>query len=161
MINIIAAIDRKRGLANDEGIPWPLLKADRAYFKQKTSDASVLMGYTTYQEFEEPLPDRRNLVLVRSGTELREGFEAAENLDTLLATYHDSAEVLWIIGGAKLYQRTIDHAQQLFLTHLQADFGCTKFFPEYTKHFELIQQGSTQEQGDIKFRFEVWHSSRA
>ena len=62
MIRLIAAIDDRRGIATDLGIPWKL-PGDTAYFHDKTANGVILMGRATYEEFAAPLHDRENFVL--------------------------------------------------------------------------------------------------
>ena len=62
MIRLIAAIDSRRGIATDSGIPWKL-PGDTAYFHEKTAKGLILMGFATYSEFAAPLHGRENFVL--------------------------------------------------------------------------------------------------
>lgn len=161
MISAIVAIDDKRGIATDTGIPWDL-PTDRTYFREKTTGAPILMGYNMYKEFSDPLPNRRNLVQIRPGTEpLKHGFEAVEDVTNLLKQYHDSPDTLWIVGGAKLYSKFMPVTENLYITHVQGDFHCTKFFPEYESDYMMVHEEPTQTENGLKFRFEVWHSNRA
>lgn len=154
MIKCIAAIDDKRGLANDQGIPWfGKIPGDTAQFRQKTLHSTVVMGFRTYQELAEPLGDRRNLVLVRPGTELRPGFEVIEDIKGFLEQSHND---IWIVGGASIYAQLLPYSDQLYLTRVHGDFGCTKFFPEFTSAFQKIEQTPEQTENGINFHFEVW-----
>ena len=83
MIRRIVAVGNKNGMANDHGIPWDLPK-DRTYFRDKLKNGIVVMGFGTYKEFSEPLPDRQNVVVARKGTELQQGFEIVSDLITHL-----------------------------------------------------------------------------
>jgi dihydrofolate reductase len=152
MIRLIAAIDSERGMADDNGIPW-ILPTDKAYFREHTTNGTVLMGYRTYQEFDQPLSNRRNFVAVMPGTEpLRPGFEPAEDISKLLG----SSEDIWVIGGAKLFEQTIAKAGELYLTEIEAKFHCTKFFPEFSESFEPIQKGEPIHENGVTFRFNIY-----
>lgn len=152
MIRQIVAIDEKRGLANDKGIPWDL-PSDKAYFREQTEHGTVLMGYRTYEEFEQPLPNRRNLVAARPGSDIREGFELVEDAENFLKS---AKEDIWVIGGAGLFAATIDLADELYLTHLEGDFDCTKFFPEYKQDFELKSKSEPITENGIIFYYAVY-----
>ena len=82
MIRLIAAIDSRRGIATDSGIPWKL-PGDSAYFREKTSSGLVVMGRATYDEFAAPLHDRENFVFTRATTPLRQGFGVVTSLHQL------------------------------------------------------------------------------
>lgn len=153
---MIAAIDSKRGLATEEGIPWDL-PADKAYFREKTTGGKVVMGYRTYLEFVEPLQNRINYV-VTDGTEpLRAGFEPIMNVGSFL---EQSTGDVWIIGGANIYAETLKYAEELHLTKLTKDFHCTKFFPQYEQDFERVSQSGLLEAADSNFRFCVYKRKR-
>lgn len=155
MISFIAAIDSKKGLANDEGIPWQgSLPTDIAHFRDQTKHRVVLMGYNTYLEFQSPLSDRRNLVATRSSTKLRDGFEPVNDVEGFLANTKDD---IWVIGGAGLFAATIKMADVLDLTMLDSDFECTKFFPEFQDNFKRVIAKPRQTENGVSFRFTIWH----
>ena len=125
MINHIVIVDNQLGMADDHGIPWPPL--DQDYFRQKSQGHLMVMGYRTYSEFAQPLPNRRNLVVVHPGTPpLRPGFEAMEDVDKWLD--QNSQEEVWIIGGAVLFAQTLDRTDFVYITRIDQQFACTKFY---------------------------------
>jgi dihydrofolate reductase len=153
MIRLIAAIDSRRGIATDSGIPWKL-PGDTAYFRQKTATGLIIMGRATYEEFSAPLHDTDNFVLTRGTAPLRAGFRAVTSVDQLRRAHPD--EDIWVIGGAGVYEETIGEAQQLLLTQVVGDFHCTKFFPPYRDSFELASQSADHAERGITYRFETW-----
>jgi dihydrofolate reductase len=154
MIRAIAAMDSKRGIANDKGIPWQgKLPMDVKYFHDKTSSGgAILMGYGTYLEFKQPLGGRENFVATRKPGPLREGFTAVHDAREFLKITED----VWVIGGAGLFAETLDLDDELYLTKLQGEFGCTKFFPEYEGNFELASQSESMTENGITFTFCVY-----
>lgn len=152
MIRCIVAVDSKNGMANDHGIPWNL-PADRKYFRDQTKNSIVVMGYGTYIEFAEPLPERRNIVVSRAGTELRPGFELVVDVNEFLRSCRDD---VWIIGGAKLFASTIYLADELFITQIDGDFHCTKFFPVYQDTFRRVDTENSQTENSITFALTHW-----
>jgi dihydrofolate reductase len=153
VIRLIAALDVSRGIATDKGIPWSI-PDDKAFFRQQTEHGVVVMGRSTYAEFAAPLHDRVNYVLTTRAEPLRAGFVPVKSLDQV-ATEH-SDDTVWVIGGAAVYATTIATADELVLTQVLGDFGCTKFFPPYRDDFVLTQQGPDEQEGGISFRFERW-----
>ena len=155
-VRLIAAIDRQRGLANDRGIPWQgQIPGDAAYFREQTASGLVLMGFRTYQEFDRPLHGNTNFVLARLGSEpLRPGFSAVIDLDQFIA--ERIGETVWVIGGGAIYAQTMPIADELFVTQLDQDFDCTKFFPEFKGQFLLASSSESRSEGAISYRFEVW-----
>jgi dihydrofolate reductase len=153
MIRLIAAIDSRRGVATDSGIPWKL-PGDAAYFHDKTTTGVIVMGWTTYNEFAAPLHDRENFVLTTHSGLLRTGFRPIGSLDELVTDHPD--QDIWVIGGAKVYAENIGEAGELLLTQVVGDFDCTKFFPPYRADFQLSAHGEDQREGGITYRFETW-----
>jgi dihydrofolate reductase len=148
----IAAIDDRRGIATDAGIPWDV-PADRAYFRRMTVDSTVVMGSATYDEMAAPLPDRRNLVATSRPAPLRPGFERVTDLAARLSTL-PAAETMWVIGGAGLYASTIGSMDELYLTRIPGDYGCTKFFPPFADDFVLERATPSEDAAGVTF--EIW-----
>ncbi len=153
MIRQIAAMDTKRGIATANGIPRRL-PGDSAYFENQTVDGVIVMGWTTYSEFSTPLHGRDNYVLTRDSTRLRAGFEPIVGLDEVVRGFPDKD--IWVIGGASVFARTIDQADQLYITDVLADFNCTKFFPDYSTDFVRFDQSEVHTDGGVSYRFEKW-----
>ncbi len=154
MIRLIAALDTERGIATDEGIPWSL-PGDRAHFRRETGRGVIVMGRSTYTEFDAPLHGRDNYVLTSRAGPLREGFDPIATLGEL--TRDRAGEDIWVIGGAAVYASTIAEADELVLTQVEGDFDCTKFFPPYRDDFVLGDRSAEQREDGIGYRFERWH----
>jgi dihydrofolate reductase len=147
-------MDDERGLATDTGIPWHI-PADVAHFREMTASSKVLMGYATYTEFDGPMPGRTNYVATRRTTTLREGFIPVGDLPSFLA--EQAADDLWVIGGAVVYTVTLDATEELELTRVHGNFGCTKFFPAFEDSFVLITDEAMPDEPDVpRIRFQTW-----
>ena len=153
MIRLIAAIDRKRGLARHSILPWSIPE-DEQYFTDQTKKygGNVLTGATTYRNtYHGPLKDRQNFILTHDKTPI-EGVILVHNLNGFL---QDFQEDLWVAGGAAVFDQVIklDQADELYLTHIDADFGCDQFFPEYEERFKLVEQSEPREQNGFRFHY--------
>jgi len=156
MIRFIAAIDSKLGLANNQGIPWQgKLPTDVAYFRDKTTGSTVLMGYGTYKEFKGPLPERINVVASSKMQPLIPGFKLTNDARKFLL---EQSGDIWVIGGSGLFTQTLDLANELYLTRVEGDFGCTKFFPEFTSKFVITSSTKPITENGINLHFEVWEA---
>lgn len=157
MIRAIAAIDNKRGLADDNGIPWDL-PADIMHERAETKGGNMLMGHNTYLEFTEA-PSDRNWFVVTDGTEpLREGFEPVTDLQAFM---DNPPKNLWVFGGAGVFAQTIGYIDELHITHIDADFHCTKFFPPFEDKYELIEESAPQHQNAITYKFCVYRKNNS
>lgn len=154
MIKFIVAIDKNRGMADDNGIPWAgKTPTDVQFFRDSTKHSIAVMGYGTYLEFDHPLSDKQNWVIVEPGIEVKEGFEVVKDPENFLA---NATEDMWLIGGAGVFNQFIHLADELYITQLDAEFPCTKFFPEYTADFERVYRGNDITENGITYHFETW-----
>lgn len=158
MIRAIAAIDDRLGLATDTGIPWKV-PADVSHFRASIAGSNVLMGYATYTELDSPLPEATNYVATKRGSSLRDGFIAVADVNSFLSD--GSPDDIWVIGGATIYAITLPLVQELHLTRVAGDFGCTKFFPVFEPAFELTEDSAFPPIADIPaHRFQTWRRAR-
>ncbi len=117
------------------------------------------MASGTYREFTKPLHDRTNYVLTHSTEPLRADFEAVADVDIFLKVH--AKEQINNIGGANLFTQTIQYADELVLTQIQADFHCTKFFPEYKDAFTCVDRSEPVTENGVSFCFETWRRKPA
>ena len=147
-------MDDRLGLATDQGIPWKI-PADVEHFRSVTVGVDVLMGFATYVEFAAPMPGRTNFVATARGQDLREGFVPVKEVDAFLSGGHPGD--IWIIGGAMLFALTLGMVQELFLTRVQGDFHCTKFFPAFEDTFRLAESTTPpRTEGTPAIVFQTW-----
>ncbi len=154
MIRAIAALDSNQGIANDNGIPWQgKIPTDVNYFRKKTLNSAVMMGYGWYVEQKLPLPDRRNLVAIDFPEDLRPGFERVEDAREFLKNADFD---VWVGGGAGLFSSTLDLIDELYITQLDTEFNCTKYFPEFRSDYVLKTESEPITESGITYRFQVW-----
>lgn len=158
MIRLIVASDRQRGLAKQGILPWHI-PADVAYFAQKTKSdgAVVLMGSTTFKSMQRPLPERKNYVLTSDDSPIS-GVELIHHLENFLKDYRGDEQHLWAIGGANVFEQIFEAglADELYITRIEADFGCTQFFPDFSDNFQLVSESDLQEQNGFLFTYQVY-----
>ena len=156
MIRLIAAIDRRRGIAKQGIQPWHI-PDDEKYFDDNTKryGAKVLIGAVTYKTLLHPLIERQNYLLTRDKTPI-EGVELVHDLDKFLKDYQDND--LWVVGGANVFSQVIEanKADELYITHIEADFGCNQYFPEYADKFDLAEQSDLHEQNGFIYRYAIY-----
>lgn len=158
MMRMIAAIDSRRGIATDDGIPWTL-PTDQRFFVDTTKDGAILMGYNTFREFKSPMHGRVNYVATRRSVPLGNGFVVVPDAAEFVCEHAD--ECIENIGGAELFRSTLALADELVLTRIDADFHCTKFFPPFEDRFVLASESEPVEENGVRFRFQTWRPARA
>lgn len=158
MIRLIAAIDRKRGIAKSGGLPWSVPEDEKYFTDQtKTHGGNVLTGGRTFRETYKgrPLRGRQNYILTRHDESI-EGAIVVHDLGKLLEEFRDKD--LWVAGGAEVFKEIMDagKADELYLTHIDADFGCDQFFPEYEGRFKKIKESEAREQNGFRFVYTTY-----
>ena len=140
----IAAMDRGRVIGMSNRLPWNL-KDDMRHFKELTMGSSVLMGRNTFESLPEknkPLPFRRNVV-VTSKPEKLKGYaiQTCQDVTEFIANFERTSpdQILWIIGGAKLYASTMNCWDALYLTLVEGDHEGDAFFPPFEQKFTLVE----------------------
>lgn len=126
---LVAALDRDRAIGRGGTMPWHL-PDDLRRFKAITRGHAVLMGRKTAESLGRALPERRNLVLTRSGKVPFAGMEAVASLDDAIALAGD--DTLMVIGGGEIYALALPRATHLYLTHVDARVdGADAHFPAF------------------------------
>jgi dihydrofolate reductase len=157
MIRLIVAIDRKRGIAKHGYQPW-YIPDDEAYFvrQSKSHGGQVLVGGTTYRDSfkNKPLEGRTTYLLTRDTHPIAD-VHLVHDLSSWLAQQHED---IWVVGGSSVYQQVIDagQADELYITHIDADFACDQFFPEYESKFRLKSQSEPQTENGFTFTYATY-----
>lgn len=154
MIRLIAAVDQKFGIAKNGVQPWKL-PSDEQYFQQKTLEygANILMGRKTFEVIGRPLPDRNNFVV--SHENVIAGVTVVHDIEEFLQSF---AEDVWVIGGTSLYEQTLELADEIYLTHIAADFKCDQFFPAIADGFQLVSQSDMQQDNGLDFTYALYEN---
>jgi dihydrofolate reductase len=126
MITLIAAIGRNGELGLDNKLLWNIPE-DMKHFKSYTMGKVIVMGSNTFASIgNKPLPGRKCIVVSSGG--LAGMAIRAKNIDDVFSIDHCYPEIV-IIGGASVYRQTIDRADKLVITHVDAEFKADTFFP--------------------------------
>ena len=127
-LSIISAMDENRLIGRDNALPWHL-PADLAFFKKTTLNKPILMGRKTYESIGRPLPGRRNIIISRDEHYQVDGCDSANSIAQALEMVKNQPEAM-LIGGASLYQQTLEIAEKLYITFIHDAFDGDAWFPE-------------------------------
>jgi dihydrofolate reductase len=153
MIVGIVAIAKNFAIGRGGKLPWHY-PADLKFFKETTTDHSVVMGANTWRAIGKPLPRRLNVVLTRSDDLVAppevmklQSREEVIDLSRLLM------KEVFIIGGAKTYAEFADHIRRWIVTEVPVTIDdADTFMPEnFLDGFRLDE---TRDLGDglqVKF----------
>ncbi len=154
MISLICAVGTNGVIGKDNQMLWHLPN-DFAFFKKHTLGKTIFMGRKTWDSLPiKPLPGRRNLVLSRQSLDLPLNTECVDNFSCL-----DSEEDVMIIGGAQIYEATIDIANYLYLTHVDINIDGDAYFPNWNKDewvLETHEKHNADARHGYDYTFEVY-----
>ncbi len=171
--DLIVAVDQKNGIGKNGQMPWAL-SGDMHHFKSVTAGSAskgkinaVVMGRATWESIPlkfRPLAGRLNVVLTKNAHyQLPEGVLKAHSLEDAMAIfeslkYQERIDQVFIMGGGSVYHEAISHplCRKIYLTRIDSDFSCDRFFPEITKNFEQIESSSPQTDHGVRYTFFVY-----
>lgn len=153
MLNIIAAIDSKRGLGKNNELLFKI-KEDFVRMKKLTSGHSIIMGRKTFESIGRPLPNRTNIVITRDQGYKSEGIKVVHSLDDALrqAQGEQGNDEVFIFGGGQIFKEALPMVDTLYLTVVSGDYGADTFFPYYSMFTKTVFEQSGQE-GDYCYKF--------
>lgn len=151
MISIIAAIGKNNELGKDNELVFHI-KEDMQFFKNTTTNHSVVMGKKTFNSIGKPLPNRTNYVVTHHPENLPKEIKVISDLNDFLEKNKSSEEEVFIIGGATIYQTALPYAKRLYLTEVDKTAPADTFFPtfnqsDYTK--TILKKGT---ENDLKYQ---------
>ena len=137
IVSLIAAVDSKNGIGLNGIMPWGHIKDDMQFFRSTTTGYPVIMGRVTFESLgSKPLPKRKNIVISSSiNNDLKYDNLFFDNSfeDVLSKLLLEKYNQIFIIGGESIYKKALDYADRVYLTHINKDYNCDRFFPEMDK----------------------------
>ena len=135
IVSLIAAVSKNRVIGKNNDLPWKL-PDDMKYFMDTTRQHAVIMGRKNFDSLPakfKPLKDRLNIVITRHKEVLKDyDVRAVSSINEAFEQAPRSEEV-FVIGGAEIFSQTLDRADRLYLTEIDAIVDGDVFFPEYDK----------------------------
>lgn len=153
-ITIIAAVANNHVIGAENRLLWHL-PADLQHFKKLTLGHTMVMGRKTFESIGKPLPGRRTIVVTRKKDFDALGGEVAHSLKEAF-NLAGKREEIFVVGGADIYQQTIDLPQThtLFITRVFASFEGDAFFPDVDpQKWQLVER--TDRKADEKNIFNM------
>jgi dihydrofolate reductase len=128
MIILIAAAAANNALGKNNKLLWHLPN-DFKHFKTLTSGHYIIMGRKTFESFPKPLPNRTHIIITRQKKYKAENCIVVNSLESALQKAPKNEDV-YIIGGAEIYNQSIEFANKIELTRVNHTFEADAFFPE-------------------------------
>lgn len=130
MIRAIFAADIKNGIGKNDTLPWPKNSNDLQWFRKCTENNIVMMGRKTWEDpaMPKPLPNRYNIVVTDRGLSSSDDRANMTIKRDKVKDYLDNIERdVWVIGGAKLLNSTINCVEEVWVSRMQNDYNCDTF----------------------------------
>ena len=160
---IIVAAAKNGVIGRNNQLPWHLPQ-DLKYFKSVTLGKPVIMGRKTYESIGKPLPGRVNIVVTRSkewfadGVVVTNGFEQALlEAQKVLGTEAPASNEVMVIGGAEIYRSSLQFADRIYLTRIDAEPDGDAFFgPINEAEWALVSRVAGDADALVKHEFLVY-----
>lgn len=152
IVSIIAAVDKNRAIGKDNNLLWHIPE-DFQWFKTKTIGHPIIMGRKTHESIGRALPNRLNIVITSHPENIQSPAIPVGNLKQGIdiAMKNDKQEV-FIIGGASVYEQSLQLADRLYITEINAEFEADAYFPDYSIFSKvLFEKNSQNEQYSYRF----------
>ena len=127
MISIIVAVASNGVIGDKNSLLWHI-REDMIHFRTTTSGHPVIMGRKTFDSIGRPLPKRTNVVITRDTNLVIEGCTVVHSLEEAVSMF-DSAEEVFIIGGAQIYAQALPLADRIYLTVVGKEYEGDTSFP--------------------------------
>src|SRR4051812_16715206 len=159
--SLVVAASTNNAIGKNNQLLWNLPN-DMRFFKNVTWAMPVLMGRKTFEALgSKPLNGRVNIVLTSGKFFKADGVVVVNNLRDadFFANANDYKELM-IIGGAHVYQQTIDDADKIYITRVHQVFDdADAFFPVIDeKKFKLVSNEDhfKDDRHAYDYSFELW-----
>lgn len=158
MIISILNCDKKFGIGKKNGLLFSL-PLDMKFFRETTKGHVVAMGENTLLSFpgSKPLKNRTHIVLSKDESHNYDGVINVHTFEDFLKKIeeHSSKEDVYIIGGASIYNQTIEYVDEVLLTKVNADGGAEVFFHnvDEDENFECVEESEPVLDGEIEIKF--------
>lgn len=130
---LVAALARDGTIGDGGQIPWHYPK-DMRHFRRVTTGTALVMGRKTFEAIGRPLPERPNIVLTRTPSQLAEQWPqitAVASLEEAFEAVPVGIEVVSVIGGGEIYALALPVADELVLSFVPDEGGGDAYFPTW------------------------------
>ncbi len=128
-ITLLVAMGKQNQIGLNGSMPWHL-SGDLKNFKKLTTGHPVIMGRKTFDSIGKALPGRLNFVVTSSPKNIT-AYDVCPvaSLEKALKKAALSSKEIFIIGGASIYEQSLDLATKLIITHVDYDGEADTYFP--------------------------------
>ena len=141
MIISILNCDKEFGIGKRNGLLFSL-PLDMKFFRETTLNHVVAMGENTLRSFpnSKPLKNRTHIVLSQDESHNYEGVINVHTFSDFLKKINEYSknEVVYIIGGASIYNQTLPYVDEVYLTKVNEIGGAEVFFNNLDENKDFV-----------------------
>lgn len=144
MISMIWAMDEDNLIGSNNAMPWHV-KEDLLYYKEKTKNEVVVMGFKTYESLKgyytkRPFPYKKTYVLTHRTIE-DEKVETISSIEEIMNKEKD----FFVVGGKNVYFQFMPYADRLYISYIKGHHeGDTYMKPLDLSLFNLVSLTETE-----------------
>lgn len=127
---IIAAVSKNNVIGEKGKLPWHN-KEELRHFRNTTLGFPVIMGRKTWEAITHPLDNRLNIILTRNPdfSFSHPGVIVCRSIQEALSECSKRKfEKIFFIGGAEIFEQTINLADRIILSRMNFETEGDKFF---------------------------------
>jgi len=133
--SIIVAKSKNNIIGKKNYIQWNI-KKDLEKFKEITMGKYIIIGRKTFESIKNILTGRKIIILTNK-KEYKSKYIIKNNINKALNSIKKEKEV-FIVGGEKIYNRTIKMINKIYVTNIKYKFKGKIFFPIIKKNEWII-----------------------
>lgn len=151
-VAIISAVGADDGIGNNNDLLWRI-PDDLKRFKKLTMGNVIIMGRKTYDSIGKTLPQRDNFIVTRQKNIEIEGAKVFDSLESAIEYAKTMCnKEIFIIGGASIYEQSIDLVDKLYITRIDSVKKADVFFPKLD-NFKIISESETYDYDGLKYKY--------
>lgn len=132
MYSLIVAVGKNNEIGKENRLLWHISE-DLKNFKKITSGKKIIMGRNTFESIGKPLPNRENIVLSKTMKNDENSVLVFNNFSELIENFKDLDEEIFIIGGEKIYRKSLEMGviDKMYISYIDfEDKMADAYFPK-------------------------------
>jgi dihydrofolate reductase len=136
-LSAIFALDINNGFSKNGKIPWNN-KIDMNFFRSKTINKTIIMGYNTLISLpkEEPLAKRHNIIITTKQKKDPELIKYSNYTNIIFLNLEEAIQHITtnleqdfiVIGGIQIFNLFSPYISKIWLTRFKHDYNCDIFY---------------------------------
>ncbi|MDT2639458.1 dihydrofolate reductase [Enterococcus dongliensis] len=159
MLIAIWAQDENGLIGKNNHLPWHLPN-DLQFFKEKTSNHTLVMGRKTFEGMGgRPLPNRQTIVLTRDKDYQAKNVLVMHTVEDVLAYDQANEGETFIAGGSAIYTEFLPYCEKIYRTFIADSFEGDAYFPVLAwDEWQLTarEAGKKDEKNPYPYYFETY-----